>query len=114
MKFMPYPKSSVVIFSQTCKYLHEPHCFLRNFIPQLNTPNYSEMRNRVMDNGDEWLTEECKVFFDSKLYEANKPYTKLQQAIHSVVYPFLLLKWFLRDWKNNLHRIGKYLKRIGK
>lgn len=95
-----------------CTNAHAHLCW--GVIPQLNTPNYSEMRNRVMDNGDEWLTEECKVFFDSKLYEANKPYTKLQQAIHSVVYPFLLLKWFLRDWKNNLHRIGKYLKRIGK
>ena len=95
-----------------CTNAHAHLCW--GIIPELKSPKYSEMRNRVMSNGDEWLTQECKTFFESKLYESNKPYTKEQQMVHTIIYPCRLVKWFLRDWKNNLRRINNYLKRIGK
>ena len=95
-----------------CTNAHAQLCW--GIIPELKSPKYSEMRNRVMSNGDEWLTQECKTFFESKLYESNKPYTKEQQMVHTIIYPCRLVKWFLRDWKNNLRRINNYLKRIGK
>lgn len=83
-------------------------------IPELKTPTYCEMRNRVCENGEEWLTPECKEFFSSKLVESNKELSTVQKKIHSITYPLLLLKWFSRDWKKNISRLRNYLKRIGK
>ena len=76
-------------------------------------PTYSEMRNRIEKNGNEWLSSDCKKFFESKLYESNEQYSKSKQIIYTIFYPFLFAKWFIRDWKNNIFRIKKYLIRIG-
>lgn len=58
-----------------------PHCFnghaflaLGN-IPELVTPMYSEERNRIMSNGEQWLKPYCNAFFSTKLYEANENYS---------------------------------------
>lgn len=83
-------------------------------IPEIKTPSYESMRNRVMENGEEWLSEECRQFFSSKLSESNQTYNRFQKMAHDVIYPFRLVKWFLRDWKNNVRRLKKYIKRIGR
>lgn len=83
-------------------------------IPELDTPHYCDMRNRKCENGDEWLTSECKEFFNSKLYNSNKEYSKVHKFVHSILYPFRFLVWLFRDYKNNLRRIKNYLHRIGK
>lgn len=83
-------------------------------IPEIQTPEYEKMRNRRMKNGEEWLSEECRKFFCSKLFESNKEYDNMQKLLHDFAYPFLLIKWFGRDWKNNTRRLKKYIKRIGK
>lgn len=82
-------------------------------IPELKTPHYADMRNRTCVNGEEWLTPECKSFFSSKFIESNKEYSSAQKLIHKITYPFKLIKWFFRDWKNNFRRLKNYMKRIG-
>lgn len=82
-------------------------------IPEIDTPEYATIRNRKMADGDEWLTKECKEFFSSRLYESNPELNAVQKLGHDLVYPFLLVKWLCRDWKNNIRRIKKYIKRIG-
>lgn len=81
-------------------------------IPELNTPYYAEMRNRKCLDGSEWLKDECKSFFMSKLKNQNQEYNILQKTVHDVIYPIRLIKWMMRDWKNNIRRIKKYMKRI--
>ena len=61
------------------------HCFnghtllgLGN-IPELTTPTYGEMRNRFCTDGSEWLYPEMKSFMETKLYETNKEYSKLEK-----------------------------------
>ncbi len=83
-------------------------------IPDLKTPSYSDMRNRILENGEEWLTTECKTFFNSKLNESNKELTSMQKSIHTIAYPFRLLKWFFRDYRNNIRRMKNYIKRVEK
>lgn len=95
-----------------CTNAHAHLCW--GIIPELNTPHYSDMRNRKMRNGEEWLTPECKEFFNSKLAESNMPYSAHKRALHNVVYPFILCKYFTRDWKNNVRRFMNYMIRIGK
>jgi len=94
-----------------CTNAHAHMCW--GIIPNIKTPYYSEMRNRVMKNGDEWLTKECKEFFNSKLSESNREYGNIEKFFHSITYPFRLMKWFCRDWINSIKRLKKYIKRIG-
>ncbi len=58
----------------------EPHCFnshayltLGN-IPELDTPTYAQMRNRICQDGSEWLNEGCKKFLNGKFSENNTEY----------------------------------------
>ncbi len=82
-------------------------------IPELKTPAYCQMRNRTCENGEEWLTPACKTFFSSKLSESNREYAKIHKIAHTCLYPLRLVKWFFRDFKNNLRRMKNYMKRIG-
>lgn len=100
----------------TCSqpYCTNAHAHLTwGLVPELKTPTYKEIRNRECENGESWLSEECKEFFSSKLNESNKEYLKIHKILYTVFYPCLLIKWFFRDFKNNIKRIKKYMKRIG-
>ena len=56
----------------------EPHCYNSHAfltfgdIPSLDTPYYEEMRNRVCEDGSEWLNPYMKEFCSHKLIENNK------------------------------------------
>jgi uncharacterized protein YutD len=63
-----------------------PHCFnghallaLGN-IPELSAPTYSSERDRIMENEEHWLKEDCRQFFSTKLFQSNKEYTNSQKA----------------------------------
>lgn len=79
-------------------------------IPELSVPSYEEMRNRQMENGEEWLSEECKEFFKTKLYDNNEKLTEKQKKRYTLTQPLRSLKWFLRN-KNNYSRVMKHIKR---
>ena len=55
----------------------EPHCYNSHAfltwgnIPQLKTPYYYEMRNRIQSDGNEWLNPYMKEFCSHKLEENN-------------------------------------------
>lgn len=58
-----------------CKapHCHNAHAFLCfGSIPELNTPYYAELRNRVCADGSEWLQPEMKEFMSCKLAESNE------------------------------------------
>lgn len=83
-------------------------------IPELNTPYYSEMRNRKCADGSEWLKPDCKAFFSTKLNRQNREYGPVKKILHQCIYPFKFIKWLMRDYRNNFRRIRNYLKRKGK
>jgi len=52
------------------------HAFLSlGDIPELNTPTYDKLRNRVDNQGREWLQPGMKKFMSQKLGENNKEYS---------------------------------------
>ncbi|MBO4712072.1 polysaccharide pyruvyl transferase family protein [bacterium] len=64
-----------------------PHCFnghawlaLGN-IPNMKTPTYAELRNRICTDGTEWLQPRMKAFMSSKLRESNKEYSIIQKFL---------------------------------
>lgn len=47
--------------------------------PQLDTPTYTTVRNRVMTDGREWLKDTIKDAFNTKMYETNPDYKDIQK-----------------------------------
>ena len=62
-----------------------PHCYNSHAfltfgaIPELKTPCYAEVRNRVCADNTEWLTPEVKEFFSSRLCESNREYNAIEK-----------------------------------
>lgn len=57
-----------------CKQAHcyNGHAFLvLGLIPELETPTYGEIRNRVCKDNSEWLQPAMKSFMDTRLYQSN-------------------------------------------
>lgn len=53
-------------------------------IPELAQDiTYAMIRNRVCDDGSEWLTPEVKKAFSSKFIESNDPYTPMEKLVNS-------------------------------
>lgn len=59
----------------------EPHCYNGHAfltlgdIPELSTPTYAQVRNRVCYDGTEWLQPQMKQFMSTKLYQTNEKYS---------------------------------------
>lgn len=70
----------------------EPHCYnghaflTLGVIPELKAPTYAQIRNRVCDDGSEWLNESVKAFFSQKLRENNREYTTFEKFMHGLVW----------------------------
>lgn len=63
----------------------EPHCYnghaflTLGIIPDMETPCYSCMKNRISEDGTEWLTPIMKKHLDSKLINAHKKYSFIKK-----------------------------------
>lgn len=72
-----------------CGYSHcyNGHVFLAmGAIPELETPTYESMRNRIDDNGNEWLNDDMKSFMKQRADLNNPRYTitqKINADMHS-------------------------------
>ena len=54
-------------------YCYNGHAFLTmGCIPELNTPKYADIRNRLTNSGDNWLREPLREAFSSKLKDNNE------------------------------------------
>ncbi len=63
-----------------------PHCYnshvfdcFAGVIPEISSPTYAKLRNRVLLNGDEWLKGPYKEIYSHKVCENNAPFTKERQ-----------------------------------
>lgn len=68
-------------------YCAEPHCHNAHVwltlgaIPELETPEYTLMRNRVCKDGTEWLTPRMKSFLSQKLADNNVQLTEGERKL---------------------------------
>lgn len=61
------------------------HAFLGfGLIPELETPDYADQRNRVLDDGTQWLNKSMEQFMRCKLKDANMEYNLSQKRIADV------------------------------
>lgn len=76
-----YDFSQPIHFEAIGKKCSLPHCYnghaflTLGVIPELTTPTYAELRNRVCTDGSEWLSYEMNAFMSSKLRESNREYS---------------------------------------
>lgn len=62
-------------------------------IPSMDTPTYTEMRNRVCRDGSEWLKPTFKALFSSRLKDNNNEYSTLEKIKTEIsVKPIALIK----------------------
>ena len=67
-----------------CGYSHcyNGHVFLTmGAIPELITPSYAMLRNRITLGGEEWLTSDMRLFMEQRADMNNDCYTLKQKAI---------------------------------
>jgi exopolysaccharide biosynthesis predicted pyruvyltransferase EpsI/organic radical activating enzyme len=112
------------------KHCREPHCYnghallTLGLIPELKTPTYATIRNRVCADGTEWLTPRFKVFISNKLKENNKTYSLERKIILEILRPFRMpfkkntrllqrikksIHWRLKKVKHRLYAHKKLL-----
>lgn len=67
---------------------HNGHAFLGfGLIPDINTPDYADMRNRVLNDGTQWLSKETEAFMREKLKDSNKE-DNIFEKMYSDLYSF--------------------------
>lgn len=65
----------------------EPHCYNGHAflalgdIPEMDTPTYAQLRDRVDNEGKHWLNEEVREFISCKLGDNNKKHSPLKKWI---------------------------------
>lgn len=78
-----------------CGYSHcyNGHVFLTmGAIPEIETPSYDQLRNRITNNKEEWLTPDMKAFMKQRA-DMNNPRYSLLKKVKSDVYSMdLILK----------------------
>lgn len=78
-------------------FCRQPHCYnshmllTMGLIPELTTPTYAEMKNRKTKDGTEWLKENVKYFYSSKLNESNKEYSRTKKVINTITTPLVMM-----------------------
>lgn len=67
-----------------------PHCYNGHAfltlgdIPAIDSPSYADVRNRVCDDGSEWLNPTMKAFMSTRLYENNNEYGWLKKSMNDI------------------------------
>ena len=81
-----------------CKapHCHNAHAFLCfGSIPEMKTPYYAELRNRVCTDGTEWLQPEMKAFMSTKMGECNEQVQPVKDIfinqMYNVIYHVAML-----------------------
>lgn len=107
-----------IIFSPVGRNCRQPYCYnghaflTLGVVPDLKTPTYADIRNRVCDDGKEWLSKDVKAAFSQKLFDNNEIWSESRKANYERKYPFIMLKTALYDWKEIKDKIIKKIRNM--
>lgn len=106
IKFRPIGKK--------CKqpFCYNAHAFLSlGMIPELETPSYLEMRDRVDSEGAHWFSEQGRAAFETKLNEVNEPMSSAEKIKFVLTGPVHGLRIVKSNYKKVLKKAGKKMKK---
>ncbi len=94
------------------KFCCQPHCYNAHafltlgLIPELDSIEYARIRNKIADDGSEWLNQKVKAFLSNKLKTANREYSSAEKLWHGVRYSskVLLAEKFIRKLVRKIFR----------
>lgn len=97
-------------------YCTEPYCInghahlTMGLKPNIETPTFAEIRNRVAQDGSEWMKERCQKGFRTKLFTTNETLNKRKKFIYTISYPCKVIMWCLKNPKVNFSKMKRFLK----
>ena len=94
-------------------YCYNGHAFLAlGCIPELDTPTYSDIRNRVCSDGTEWEYHDLKEAFSAKLYDANEVWDEKKKNRYERTYIARIVKTAAKDMPEIIDKIKARLQLI--
>lgn len=82
-----------------------PHCYNGHSfltlgdIPEINSYHYDQIRDRIDENGEHWLNEETREFYNGRLQDENKAKYTLGEKLTFKKYKY---KTILRNLKKKI------------
>lgn len=102
-----------IIFKAIGHHCQQPHCYNAHAfltfgaIPEHEAPTYAAIRNRVCQDGSEWLKPRMKAFMEERLKYANEEYSAAKKASIDKEMRLLELKQKCIGSVNNVTRFIK-------
>lgn len=102
-----------IIFEPVGTHCRQPYCYnghaflTLGVVPELETPFYSDIRNRVTEDGSEWLQPELKEAFSKKLKDSNREWTSKEKFLYGCTYPFRFIRTAIYDRKEIYEKVIK-------
>lgn len=93
-----------------CKqpFCYNAHAFLTlGVIPELDTPSYLDMRDRIDESGKHWFSDAGIVAFSTRLSETNKPYTSVEKIKYYISAPIHGMRIIFANLKKGVAVICK-------
>ncbi|MBQ8279933.1 MAG: radical SAM protein [Roseburia sp.] len=87
-----------IIFEPVGHHCRQPYCYnghaflTMGVVPELETPTYADIRNRIKEDGTEWLQKDLKIAFSQKLSYANEIWSNKKKMMHEILFPFRFIK----------------------
>jgi len=104
------PNKPIKFFAVGC-HCAQPYCINGHahmslgLIPELDTPTYAVIRNRVREDGSEWFSDKSKEFFNTKLSETNEEYSNFKKLVCNI-------GWYFRSAGFVIQHPEKVIKKI--
>lgn len=93
-------------------YCYNGHAYLAlGDIPELDTPTYSEIRNRKCADGTEWEQSDLKEAFSTKLYETNDIWDEAKKRRYEKKYIPRMIRTAIHDLPEIIKKIKGRLKK---
>ena len=109
-----------IIFEPVGHHCTQPYCYNGHAylalgeIPELETPTYSEIRNRKCIDGTEWEQSELKEAFSTKLYTTNEIWDAEKIRHYESMYFFRMLRTSIYDFPELKEKLIERIKGICK
>jgi len=96
----------------------EPYCInghahiAMGVIPQYECGTYADIRNRTCIDGSQWFSDNCYNFFNSKLIETNKEYSKTKKIYSNILWYFINACYVIKHPRKLLKRMNFYFFKV--
>lgn len=98
-------------YSCSCAFCFNGHAHIAwGIIPELEAPTYYEVRNRICDDGSNWVKNDCADLFLQKFADNNKEYNNFQKFINTITNPFYLFFGIFHDLTGSIGKARKMYK----